>query len=64
VPESDAYLLGRGESEEARLERQIAELAPDSDAQLDKVKGGGGEDGWGPFLKPSLLATDRPLHQA
>ena len=33
----DKYLLGRGEAEEARLKRQIANLAPDSDAQFDKI---------------------------
>jgi tRNA A58 N-methylase Trm61 len=37
VTQSDHYLLGRGEGEEARLKRQIADLAPDSDAQLDKI---------------------------
>jgi ubiquinone/menaquinone biosynthesis C-methylase UbiE len=60
VPESDAYLLGRGESEEARLERQIAELAPDSDAQLDKVGISAGERvvdiGCGPGGVLDLLA--------
>jgi ubiquinone/menaquinone biosynthesis C-methylase UbiE len=33
----DNYLLGRGEAEEARLKRQIADLAPDSDAQFEKM---------------------------
>jgi SAM-dependent methyltransferase len=33
----DNYLLGRGKSEEARLRRQIANLAPDSDAQFEKI---------------------------
>ena len=33
----DHYLLGRAEAEEARLKRQIADLAPDSDAQFDKI---------------------------
>jgi SAM-dependent methyltransferase len=37
VTQSDRYLLGRGEGEEARLKRQIANLAPDSDAQLEKI---------------------------
>src|SRR6185295_17078716 len=37
MAESDHYLLGRGEAEEARLKRQIADLAPDSDAQLEKI---------------------------
>src|SRR5215216_1611858 len=34
---TDHYLLGRGEAEEKRLRRQITELAPDSEAQLDKI---------------------------
>lgn len=33
----DDYLLGRGKAEEARLRRQIANLAPDSDAQFEKI---------------------------
>jgi SAM-dependent methyltransferase len=37
VTESDAYLLGRGESEQTRLSRQISELAPDSDALLGEI---------------------------
>jgi SAM-dependent methyltransferase len=37
VAESDAYLLGRSASEQARLSRQISELAPDSDALLDGI---------------------------
>jgi SAM-dependent methyltransferase len=37
VTRPDAYLLGRGEAEEARLKRQIADLAPDSDAHLEKI---------------------------
>src|ERR1700730_19158590 len=37
VTERDDYLLGRGEAEEARLKRQIADLAPDSDAQFEKI---------------------------
>jgi len=37
MAESDHYLLGRGEAEEARLRRQIADLAPDSDAQFEKI---------------------------
>jgi len=37
MPEPDLYLLGRGTAEESRLQRQIADLAPDSDAQLDKI---------------------------
>ena len=32
-----AYLHGRGKPEEARLKRQIADLAPYSDAQLEKI---------------------------
>jgi SAM-dependent methyltransferase len=34
---SDNYLLGRAEAEELRLMRQIANLAPDSEAQLDMI---------------------------
>lgn len=37
MTQSDAYLLGRAEGEEARLKRQIANLAPDSDAQFEKI---------------------------
>jgi len=37
VTQPDNYLLGRAEAEEARLKRQIANLAPDSDAQFDKI---------------------------
>jgi SAM-dependent methyltransferase len=37
VTQPDHYLLGRGEGEEARLKRQIADLAPDSDAHLEKI---------------------------
>jgi SAM-dependent methyltransferase len=33
----DDYLLGRGLDEEERLKRQIADLAPDSDAQFDRI---------------------------
>ncbi len=33
----DKYLLGRGPAEEARLKRQIANLAPDSDAQFERI---------------------------
>jgi SAM-dependent methyltransferase len=33
----DRYLLGRGEAEEARLRRQISLLAPDSDAQFERI---------------------------
>jgi SAM-dependent methyltransferase len=37
VTEPDKYLLGRGKAEEIRLKRQIANLAPDSDAQFDRI---------------------------
>ncbi len=37
MTQPDAYLLGRAEGEEARLKRQIADLAPDSDAQFEKI---------------------------
>lgn len=33
----DVYLLGRAEAEATRLKRQIANLAPDSDAQFDAI---------------------------
>ena len=35
--ESDSYLLGRSEAEEARLRQQIVDLAPNSEAHLDKI---------------------------
>jgi SAM-dependent methyltransferase len=34
---SDAYLLGRAAAEEGRFRRQMAMLAPESDAQLEKI---------------------------
>lgn len=37
MTQPDVYLLGRAEAEEIRLKRQIANLAPDSDAQFDKI---------------------------
>lgn len=37
LTQPDVYLLGRGLPEEERLKRQIADLAPDSDAQLEKI---------------------------
>jgi SAM-dependent methyltransferase len=37
VSEPDIYLLGRGEAETERLRCQIANLAPDSEAQLDRI---------------------------
>jgi SAM-dependent methyltransferase len=37
LPEPDIYLLGRSGGEAERLKRQIADLAPDSDAQLEKI---------------------------
>lgn len=37
MTQPDVYLLGRGLPEEERLKRQIADLAPDSDAQLEKI---------------------------
>jgi len=37
VTQPDHYLLGRAEAEEVRLKRQIANLAPDSDAQFEKI---------------------------
>jgi ubiquinone/menaquinone biosynthesis C-methylase UbiE len=37
VTQPDHYLLGRSEAEEARLKRQSADLAADSDAQFDKI---------------------------
>lgn len=33
----DVYLLGRSLHEEERLKRQIADLAPDSDQQFEKI---------------------------
>ena len=43
MAQPDHYLLGRGEAEEARLKRQIADLAPDSDAQFEKIGINAGE---------------------
>jgi SAM-dependent methyltransferase len=37
LPQPDIYLLGRNKHEEERLKQQIADLAPDSDAQLAKI---------------------------
>ncbi len=37
MSQTDSYLLGRGEAERIRLRRQMAELAPDSEAQLDRI---------------------------
>jgi len=37
MPHPDVYLLGRAEAEATRLKRQIANLAPDSDAQFDRI---------------------------
>ncbi len=37
MTQPDSYLLGRAEAEEERLKRQIANLAPDSDAQFDRI---------------------------
>ena len=38
MAESDHYLLGRGEAEEARLKRQIADLATPSFPQLPRCR--------------------------
>ncbi|MDI7861969.1 methyltransferase domain-containing protein [Rhizobiaceae bacterium n13] len=35
--EPDLYLLGRNKAEEMRLKRQIANLAPESDAQFERI---------------------------
>lgn len=37
MAQPDYYLLGRDKAEEARLKRQMADLAPDSDAQFEKI---------------------------
>lgn len=37
IGEPDLYLLGRAGPEEERLKRQIANLAPDSDQQLERI---------------------------
>jgi SAM-dependent methyltransferase len=37
MTQPDIYLLGRGLAEEERLKRQIADLAPDSDQQLERI---------------------------
>jgi len=72
-----AYLHGRGKPEEARLKRQIADLAPFSDAQLEKIGIKPGERvvdlGCGPggvlhllakrvSLSGSVLAIDHSSH--
>jgi hypothetical protein len=38
-PQPDHYLPDRSEAEEARLKRQIADLAPDSETQFDSIGG-------------------------
>jgi SAM-dependent methyltransferase len=77
LPEPDIYLLGRSGGEEERLKRQIADLAPDSDAQLGKIGIRSGERivdiGCGPGgvlhllakrvgLTGSVLGIDRSAH--
>ena len=55
----NVYLLGRGFAEEERLKRQIADLAPDSDAQFEKIGIKSGESvdiGCGPGGVLHLLA--------
>lgn len=37
MQQRDEYILGRADAEQARLGRQIADLAPDSDAHLDLI---------------------------
>lgn len=37
MSQKDAYILGRADAELMRLRRQIAELAPDSEAHLDRI---------------------------
>jgi SAM-dependent methyltransferase len=37
MTQPDIYLLGRAEAEELRLKRQIADLAPDSDGQFERI---------------------------
>jgi len=37
MTQPDVYLLGRSLAEEERLKRQIADLAPDSDQQFEKI---------------------------
>jgi len=60
MAQPDHYLLGRGEAEEARLRRQIADLAPDSDAQFERIGVKAGERildiGCGPGGVLGLLA--------
>jgi hypothetical protein len=38
MTEPDVYLLGRGLSEEERLKRQIADLAPEADLKIDSLR--------------------------
>ena len=65
MTQPDNYLLGRAEAEEARLKRQIADLAPDSDAQFDKIGIRPGEHvvdlGCGPGVSCTCLASASAL---
>lgn len=60
MTDSDHYLLGRTEAEVERLKRQIMTLAPDSEAQLDRIDIRSGEHvvdlGCGPGGVLHLLA--------
>jgi len=60
VSQPDHYLLGRGDAEESRLERQSAALAPESDALFERIGIEPGERvvdlGCGPGDVSSLLA--------
>lgn len=60
MTQPDHYLLGRSDAEEARLERQSAVLAPQSDAQFERIGIHPGERvvdiGCGPGHVASLLA--------
>jgi cyclopropane fatty-acyl-phospholipid synthase-like methyltransferase len=70
VTRLDHYLLGYSDAEEARLGRQSADLAPDSDAQFEKIGIKPGERvvdlGCSPGSVLNLLAKcgDRPLCRA
>ena len=62
MAQPDHYLLGRDKAEEARLMRQMADLAPDSDAQFEKIGIRAGEHvvdlGCGPGGRIRLLGRD------
>src|SRR4029078_6433002 len=61
MAESDHYLLGRREAEEARLRRQVADLAPASDAQLSRQSADAAPDSDAQLEKIGIKAGERIL---